>query len=117
MYFDVVLYDLQRGKLPYYVLPPGMASEAAGVALDDSEVQLNGALAFPEGISPVLTDVTHKSSKHDEEEPAILGDDCGTQDAKSNETVETDAAVLEPPSSECVCGPNKRAKTMSSNSG
>ncbi|CDJ58464.1 nucleolar GTP-binding protein NOG2, putative [Eimeria maxima] len=113
----IMLYDLQRGKLPYYVLPPGMASEAAGVALDDSEVQLNGALAFPEGISPVLTDVTHKSSKHDEEEPAILGDDCGTQDAKSNETVETDAAVLEPPSSECVCGPNKRAKTMSSNSG
>lgn len=46
-----VLYDLQRGRLPYYVLPPGMASDAQENAADAEaeDSPLDGALAFPEG--------------------------------------------------------------------
>lgn len=45
----IMLYDLQRGRLPYYVLPPGMASEAAQFGMDICDTPLDGALAFPEG--------------------------------------------------------------------
>lgn len=51
-----MLYDLQRGRLPYYVLPPGMTSEAAETVGDIGDAPLDGALAFPEGNALQVTE-------------------------------------------------------------
>lgn len=105
-----MLYDLQRGKLPYYVLPPGLESAAVDVAVDDSDAQLNGALAFPEGTSLLLTDGTTESSKHEE-----LGGAGVALEEGGNETVQAVTIALEELPVMCISRPNKRAKAMSSN--
>lgn len=108
-----MLYDLQRGKLPYYVLPPGLESEAVDVAVDDSDAQLNGALAFPEGTSLPLTDGTTEPSEH--EEPYGSGKGGMALEEGGNETVQSVAAALEEPPVKCISRPNKRAKAFSPN--
>ncbi|CDJ27069.1 nucleolar GTP-binding protein NOG2, putative [Eimeria mitis] len=110
----IMLYDLQRGKLPYYVLPPGMANEAADIGEQDSHAQLNGALAFPEGTSVLLTDVASKSRDNEEEEPSGSAEGGVAQEEEGNETVGSAAAVRAKPSPDGISMPNKRAKTMSS---
>ena len=108
-----MLYDLQRGKLPYYVLPPGLESAAVDVAVDDSDAQLNGALAFPEGTSLLLTDGTTESSKH--EGPDGSGKGGVALEEGGNETVQAVTTALEELPVMCISRPNKRAKAMSSN--
>lgn len=52
----IMLYDLQRGRLPYYVLPPGMASEAETGAEGTEDTQVEGSVAFPKGSAMQLAE-------------------------------------------------------------
>ncbi|OEH73899.1 nucleolar GTP-binding protein [Cyclospora cayetanensis] len=62
----IVLYDLQRGKLPYYVLPPTMANEAADIAGDREDAAVDGALALPEGNALQLANGTLEALNDEE---------------------------------------------------
>ncbi|CDI75180.1 nucleolar GTP-binding protein NOG2, putative [Eimeria praecox] len=103
----IMLYDLQRGKLPYYVLPPELANEAADVTVNASDPQLNGALAFPEGTSHVLTDATAKPGK---QEIHDSGEEGVAQEEEDNETVGAETAM---PSSERQTKPPTKTNACS----
>ncbi|KAL8433467.1 hypothetical protein ACSSS7_003857 [Eimeria intestinalis] len=63
----IMLYDLQRGRLPYYVLPPGMSSDSAEIAGDNTTTSVDGAVAFPDGDALKLQQVEDEKESNESE--------------------------------------------------
>ncbi|KAL8426546.1 hypothetical protein Efla_006611 [Eimeria flavescens] len=98
----IMLYDLQRGRLPYYVLPPGMTADSAESGEDAARIQVDGALAFPEGNALQLPEAN-------EEEEASPG-----AELEAAKAVSADAAGQAAQGSSSKA--DKRRKTPAANS-
>ncbi|KAL8451836.1 hypothetical protein Emed_001716 [Eimeria media] len=103
----IMLYDLQRGRLPYYVLPPGMSSDSAGNAADNS-TSVDGAVAFPDGDALKLQQL--KEGKQSEEKEG------STEPAEGEKTpVDSNATQAHEILHDSKDRPNKKQKTNASN--
>ncbi|KAL8453229.1 hypothetical protein Emag_001961 [Eimeria magna] len=100
-----VLYDLQRGRLPYYVLPPGMSSDSAAIA-GDTSTSLDGAVAFPDNDALKMQQL-----KEGEQSDKAEG---STEPAGEKTLDDLDAAQADGLLQDSKARPNKKLKTAAS---
>lgn len=111
---DAVLYDLQRGKLPYYVLPPCLEAEAAEAAAEADGTPLDGAVAVPEG-NALKLDGSNSGDLADKEEINGCEEEDGTQ-RPDDDTQQGAPEVSDSAAAVSTSEPNKRARIEGSSS-
>ncbi|CDJ65146.1 nucleolar GTP-binding protein NOG2, putative [Eimeria necatrix] len=110
----IMLYDLQRGKLPYYVLPPCLEAEAAEAAAEADGTPLDGAVAVPEG-NALKLDGSNSEDLADKEEINGCEEEDGTQ-RPDDDTQQGAPEVSDSAAAVSTSEPNKRARIDRSSS-
>ncbi|KAL8270937.1 hypothetical protein Esti_005149 [Eimeria stiedai] len=100
----IMLYDLQRGRLPYYVLPPGMSSDSAEIA--GATTPVDGAAAFLDG------DALKLQQLEEEKQSDETKGSTGAAGAKTPD--DSNVAQVDELLQDCKSRPNKKPKITAS---